>query len=205
MFGFFKKKPDHIDRLQAVMELGAEFPRLQNDAPAAAWFFARNLVNARPLIDLHAPIQSKLDHLHAELRSQGTETSTKVDAGMSACALQTLVGYMRALQRRENEMIWSATLKTIMQHGERYRELSPLDEQPHPNPTAQAILERGGNRSLAELIETVEAEAAANSDPAEDSGESIQTIIASFDIREEAASGRLWPHIVRMREIIGRV
>lgn len=205
MFGFFKKQANHLDRLQALMELRAEFPRMRKDAPAAAWFFARNLVNARPLMALHAPAKTKLDHVNSELESKDTATSTKVDAGMSAYALQTLAGYFRAIERRENEMMWSATLDGIMQHGERYRELSAADHRPNPDPTSQAILERGGYKTLAELIAAIEDEAVEKSGFADAAADSNQTLIASFDIREEARSGLLWPHIVRMKEITGRV
>jgi hypothetical protein len=105
MFSFFKERPNHLDRLQALMELSAEFPRMQKDAPASAWFFARNLVNARPLIDLHAPVKTKLDHINSELGSQDNDAIPNDEqAGISFTLCKRKAAPLTATTKRRHKI-----------------------------------------------------------------------------------------------------
>ena len=186
------------------MELRAEITHLQNDAPAAAWFFARTILNAEPLIENRMPIDDKIRHFNKELQSEGTIVSGRVDGGMSAFGLRVLTAYLRALKRSENGLAYSATLRSIVKHGENFRELGPRDDKPPTDKMLQNILKKDGFKSLSEVIAKIEAEYRDAAEP-DDPSESIQAIIAGSDIREEASSGRLLPHLERLEDIIGRL
>lgn len=204
MFGF-KKRPDQVDRLQALLELQVEFRRLQSDPPAAAWFFARNLYNAHPRVDTAEGVDETIAHLKRELASPQPVKNIGVDGGMEIFALRFLLAYMVAIKRGENEIAFNTTFRTIKEQGERYRDLTPKDNEPPADAALRTILRNGGYASLSEIIAGVQEDYRTIPGSEVEAFESCQTIIAGFDIKQEASSGRLLPHAERLEDIIGRM
>jgi hypothetical protein len=197
MFGIFRRRPDRHDRLQAVMELGAEFTRLQQDAPGAAWFFARSLLNMRASKEFDGmSLHDKIANVEVALRPEyGSSPTARSDGGMFIFAMRALLASLKAERRGENLLVHEMTVHRIASEGATYRQLTEADSRPPRDRGALKILQESGFQTLSQLIASIE----------QQGSETLQTTVALFDIREEASSGRLRPHIERLTDIISRM
>jgi hypothetical protein len=192
--------------LMAPMELGRAFERLKQDAPAGAYLFANGIHNIRNYVRNGEDVSVIVQSLEAEIGAS-CELANKLDGGLSVLAQQYAVAH---LTRHLDKFPQQFTFEKIADCGSKYRELLPRDSMPPVNSDARIILTKQGNTCLMNLITNIasERDKLISTNPEKqnqyvsDFKEAEQNFIAWFDVREEAASGKLAPHIVRLRNII---
>ncbi|WP_192356325.1 hypothetical protein [Mesorhizobium mediterraneum] len=190
----------------AILELQAEFGGLQADAPAAAWLFARTIFNASNSILASRETPAKLVAELETERELSLGSTSKADGGLGALSLSVLIAFLRSRERQENEIPIDIAIRDIGKCGKHYRDLQASDSEPPADETLRDILHKSGHSCPAETIAAIKRdyEKLSTADP-ESFHEAVQTTLASFDIRGEAKSGRLLPHINRLRDIVARL
>ena len=199
MFGFFKRR--RVARIArgmvAGVDIAAAFECLRREAPAAAYFFARTLVNSRPLLDDTTKTRrEKIRTMEAEMAYLQASRGERADGGISILALQFLRALLAAQQQDVDLSLgYSAAFGDIAKHGESHRQLEPRDRLPPSDHTSNAILAKQGHACVGDLIDALIAECREKGYDLSAIDEDQQTILALFDLRDEASSGRLLPRM----------
>jgi hypothetical protein len=194
------KAIDFIARETAVSALIAiAFDSLRTRAPGAAYLFARTLVNARPLIDdLTIPKTKKIKMVQDEI-----DESAKLNTGDASLGVNTSTVFpflalkfvLRLLEVAERDVDaslgHSCAFGEIAKAGEHYRDLEPRDRQPPPDAGSQALLARQAHTCVGEVVDAVIADFEKMNYDRGRAAEDIAMLLAMYDLRGEAASGRL--------------
>lgn len=190
MFGIFKNKARQHG-IAAGVQIAAAFELLRREAPAAAYLFARTLFNARPLLeDESKSNDEKIRALNIEIKESSATSGT--DAGVPGLAIRFLQSYFTlAEQDAISSYGYTMAYSDIVKYGERYRESEPRDRLPPDDEGSRAVLAKSGHACVGDLIDAVVAEREEKNLDFSEMDESIQTLLATFDMREEASSGRL--------------
>lgn len=204
--GLMLGKRQRQNRLFAAAELEAEFEQLKQDAPAGAYLFARSIYTVRDYLRGGDKISLLIQSLKVEI-SASSELANKLDGGLSVLAQQYAVAY---LTKEFNFLLHKSTFDRIADSGNRYRDLLARDSVPPVNADARKVLAKRGNTCLLDLINNIatERDELISASPekqhqyAADFEETKQNLIAWYDVREEAASGKLGPHITNLRNIV---
>jgi hypothetical protein len=99
MFGFFRRRLLARGMI-AGSHIGAGFECLRREAPAAAYLFARTLVNSRPLLDDETKTQrEKISTIDAEIAHLQASRGDRADGGVSILALRFIQTLLVAQQR----------------------------------------------------------------------------------------------------------
>lgn len=204
MFDIFGTNRRRQDKLMAVLELNAQFKNMQKVVPAAAWFFARSLLNSKQLLVEKISTKAMIGHLKTAINSKSAEISTRADGGMWVCAMEFLISYFRSMEKNENLMAYQDVMSEIAKGGESYRELSEKDFKPPLDEFSRNMFQNDGIFSLAELVQKIKTEGNSNGIAENTVNESVMTIMAAHDIREENSCHVLYPEIIRLKEIISR-
>ena len=206
MLGFFKRR--RVARVGRGMiagaELAAAFELLRLAAPAAAYLFARTLVNARPLLDDKTMTwREKIRTLDAEIAHLKAD-GERADGGISILALRFIQTLFAAMQRdAESSYGYCAAFGDIAKHSESYRGVEPRDRLPPSDQCARAALAKQGHTCVADVINAVIAECREKGHDLSEVDEPKQTILALYDLRDEASSGRLLPRIKDVAAALG--
>lgn len=190
MFGLFKNR-FRWREISAGAEIGAAFEPLHRDAPGAAYLFARTLVNARPLLDdLTLSAKQKVEAIQAEI--DASNEPSRPHERICALAMKMT---RRLVELAERDVVASsgylAAFRRITSAGEQYRSLEPRDHQPPEDQGSREILARQGRTCVAEVIDAIVTESENESHDRQRTAEDIATVLALFDLRAEAYSGRL--------------
>lgn len=207
MFGLFGADRRRQERLLAILELRAEFHAFKADAPAGAWLFARTIFNAsNSVLASSGGNPAKLIPEMEAQREMSLGATSNVDGGLGALSLSVLIAFLRSRERQENEIPIDIAIRDIGECGKHYRDLQASDSEPPADETLRGILHKSGHSCPAETIAAIKRdyEKLPTASP-ESFHEAVQTTLASFDIRGEAKSGRLLPHINRLRDIVARL
>lgn len=205
MFGLGKARRRQ-ERLLAILGLRAEFHAFKAEAPAGAWLFARTIFNASNSILASRETPANLVAELETERELSLGSTSKADGGLGALSLSVLIAFLRSRERQENEIPIDIAIRDIGECGKHYRDLQASDSEPPADETLRGILHKSGHSCPAETIAAIKRdyEKLATAAP-ESCHEAVQTTLASFDIRDEAKSGRLLPHINRLRDIVARL
>jgi hypothetical protein len=187
----------------ASSEIAAAFELLRREAPAAAFLFARTLVNGRALVeDETKPRSEKIVILQTEIEK--TKELAGVDAGLCVLGMEFMQILLAAEERDTiSSFGYSAAFGEIAQHGERYREIEARDRLPPADSGSRAVLAKRGCMCLGEVIDTLTAECDAKGLDRSSAEEPIQTLLALFDLRAEAASKLFRPNLERLQAALG--
>lgn len=85
----------------------------------------------------------------------------------------------------------SVAFGDIAKHGETYRELEPKDRMPPVDQYSRGILAKQDRVCVADIVHALIAECEQKGQPLSAVEEDTQTILALFDLRDEALSGTL--------------
>jgi hypothetical protein len=207
MFGFLKRRlSENKERLERHLvliatEVAVVHERMRGGVPGAAYIFANVLHSARALLDDESrSIDQKITSVKAESDQYFKAGGQDADLGISGLA-HTFVVHLLEAQRSHDAAFFtmSATFGDVAKHGAAYRELEERDERPPLNSGAQRILDKGGHRCLADVIRRLKAEHAAKG--GDGTGEAF-TLLALFDLRDEAESGRLSPYLEALQQAV---
>jgi hypothetical protein len=203
MFDLFRKRR----RERAIIagaELAASFEALRLAVPAAAYLFARTLVNARPLLDDETmTLREKIDVIDAETEQLKAD-GERADAGISILAMRFIqVLLAEEQQDAASSFGYSAAFGDIAKHGESYRDVQPRDRLPPSDTVARTILAKQGRTCVAEVIDTLITECRDKGHDLTEIDEPKQTLLALFDLRDEASSGRLLSRLKDIATILG--
>jgi hypothetical protein len=177
--------------------------KMRNEVPAAAYLFARTLKNACPLVlDRTIPLDQRIARVEQEMRS--SISLKNAHAGIPLIAHRFMVTLLEAQRRIDvGSFALSGAFGEIAQFGAQYRDLHEADHLPPKTHDARRALAKGGYRCLGELINTVRDEyAVLRANPSTATGadsvaenETVWTLLAAYDLRDEVLSGRLAPHL----------
>ena len=199
MFGLFNPRR-RLQDLLARLELSKELNRLCRDAPGATYLFARTLLNARPLLDdENRSRRKKIKALGAEMTQIEATRSDLADAGVSILALS----FLQTLLAAKEPIGYRFIYEEISRFGQRYRELEPRDRLPPDDETSRAILAKRGYSCVGDVVDAVEAECIQKGYDLSDAEEDVQRILALYDLRDEASSGRLMPRLNALAIMLG--
>jgi hypothetical protein len=201
-----KAETQRQNRLFAAAELRAEFDQLRLDAPAGAYLFAFSLFNTRNFLQSGDEVSMIVRSLKEEIRNS-SDLANKLDGGLSVLAQQYTVAY---LTTEYNKSLHKSTFDHIANAGNSYRDLLFRDSEPPRSLDSRKSLAKGGHACVMDLIKKIASERdeliATNPEKRTQYElqfeEDKQTMIAFYDVREEAASGSLGPHIVNLKSII---
>lgn len=204
MFGLLKNGKREQE-FAAGVRVAAAFELLLRDAPGAAYLFARTLVNARPFIeDSTIPSSRKIEAIQAQI-DEPTKASG-ADAGLGVLAMKFI---RHLLEVAEGDVIasfgHSAAFGEIAKAGEQYRTIEPRDHQPPSDEGSRRILAKQVRICVAELADGVMAECEEMSGDRKRAEEDIATLLACFDLREEARSGRLQSTLPALEAAVGHM
>lgn len=197
------------------MYIVATHRKMRNDVPAAAYLFARTLYNARPFIfDRTISLDQQIARVeegmqeHAQIEQETKMRSSaslnNVDLGISLLAQRFTLSLLEAQRYIDaGSLALNYAFSEIVKFGAQYRELRDADYLPHKNQDVLRILAKQGHHCVAEVINAVRDDyaamrsnpsTAANADLGEEN-EDVWSLIAFFDLRDEALSGLLAPHL----------
>jgi hypothetical protein len=205
MFGLFKKRNREREHA-AGAQIAASFELLRREAPGAAYLFARTLANARSLVD--DPTMShlqKIAAIQAEIDATNDE-ARNADAGIGELA-QRFIQRLLDVEKRDVIASYGHSLAfgNIARVGEQYRAIEPRDRRPPANEGSRTILAKQGRTCVGEVVDAILAERQEKGGDQDEPNEDIATILALFDLREEASSGRLQPRLRALAAAIGRL
>lgn len=195
IFGFWRKKS--AGDFLASAGIYQAFERLQRECPGAGYIFARTMLSARPL--LSAGMSDPRRRAEIDRALKATAPHARADGGMSLLALQVLRQAAASTDEAARSTYFSSCEK-IGEHGRKYGEIDEDDYEIPLDLDDAALVQRMGGESLGHCIEQLEIEAEGTS-PAE-LQETIDTLVATYDIREEIRSGALPPHIRYIQMIL---
>jgi hypothetical protein len=173
----------------AGAQIAAEFELLRSDAPGAAYLFARTLVNYRPLVDDPATSSpQKIEAIEAHIAA----SDYRGDDGICVLAMKFT---RHLIDVQERDIIasygYSMAFGEIAKAGEQYRDVQPRDRKPPIDEVSRGILAKQGRTCVAQVADAVMSECDSIGADRERAKEDIATILALFDLRDEASSGRL--------------
>jgi len=203
MFGFIGRRRARLDRIEAVLELSTEFLNLQNEAPAAAWFFAKTLQNSLPLLTADWSYEEKLAFIENKLLPDAL-SAANVDGGMATFATRFLKASVQAIHKGEYEFSFSVAISRIAEGAAKHIEIRQEHRRWPKDKQQQEFLRQQNSGSLDELISRLVSDFPENLDP-ELLVMNVHTITAAFEIKIEASSGILWRHVKKIDEICSRL
>ncbi|MCB1474930.1 MAG: hypothetical protein H6883_14380 [Rhodobiaceae bacterium] len=186
------------------------FASLRADCPGAAFIFARTLHNARAVVDRDdLTVQQKIRDIDKEIGRARMVSSS--DGGITVMGLQTVRRMLAASEEQPDQAFaYHAVFETIARHGAAYREMQAEDEATPTIPGVARTL--GKHKSPADLVRSVEADYTRMTASAEDAEarERLQrqleidrwTLLAMFDLRQEAQSHEIDIAMGRMRKLV---
>jgi hypothetical protein len=195
IFGFGRKKS--AGDFLAAAGIYQAFERLQRDCPGAGYIFARAITNARPL--LGAGMSDHRRRAEIDRAIKAATPHSRADGGMSLLALQVLQQAAASTDEAARSTYFSSCEK-ISEHGRKYREIDENDYEIPLDLDDAALVKRMGGESLGHCIELLEIEAKGTS--LSELQETIDTLVATYDIRDEIRSGALPPHIRNIQMIL---
>jgi hypothetical protein len=202
VFDIFKRRQQEKWFMQgrAIKEL---HDQMRSDVPAAAYLFARTLYNSHPLIqDSSITLDQKIAVIESQIRSDALLNNA--DAGIPIIALRFIRTLLQAQRQVDiGSFALSGAFGAIAPSGAHYRELEERDQRPAVNEDARRILMKRGHQCLAELINAVRADTAAAAKDSSSADEDVWTLLAMYDLQEEAASGRLAPYLRGLESAVG--
>jgi hypothetical protein len=193
MFDFFKRRRQQEKWLLQATKIGTIHQRMTSEVPAAAYLFARTLYNARDVLDDSSmTLARKIAHIDEEI--QTSIPLSNADAGIGVIALRFTRMLLASQEHIDvGSFALSAAFGEIAPRGAQYREVDERDERSPTNEDARGILTKRGHECLAGLVQTVRAEVVSAGQNAAFANDDVWSLIAMFDLREEASSGRLAP------------
>lgn len=200
---WFKPKSVSSDALLAIVELKRELKSLSIDTPAASFIFNNTILgirNVAPKTDLKRLIAALEDSIMTE-----GHTSAAVDGGTTVLAQRFAIAYLRLPSGIVGAATYKASFDDAANAGSKYRDLDERDEMPPGDATSAAILNAEGHTCFADVVKTLRIEQEREGYSEVEFTSLVQALLASFDIRTEASSGKLAPHLDRLTGIIRRL
>lgn len=191
MLSYFRRKRQQQNWFAKGVQIAALHEQMATEVPAAAYLFARTLHNARHLLEESSlSLAQKISRVDEELRA--SRDLSNADGGIGILALQFIRMLLSSQEHADvGTMSLSATFGTIAQLGARYRTLDERDFVPPANEDARRILNRRGNNCIADLVQRVRTESETAGQSVDAVNDDVWSLLAMFDLRHEADSGRL--------------
>ena len=204
LFDFLRRR-SRERKMAAGAELAASFEAMRLAAPAAAYYFARTLFNARPLVDDETKTwREKIGAIDAEIEENEAADADEVDSIIVIVALQFIQILLAAEQRDVvSSFGYSAAFGDIVKHGEHYRDVEPRDRLPPSNDINRRVLADLGSTCVAERIDRLIAQCRDGKRDLTEIDEPKQRILALFDLQDEIDSGRWLPPMEDVAATIG--
>jgi hypothetical protein len=183
MFGLFKPK-NQVGESLASIGLHPAYSALKADCPGGAYIFARTVRNT---LEAWGALD---DRRRVELVSQAIregEAHEHADGGMSRVAFEAMlvsIWMKDALARR----VMVQSLARIAADASTYRELDERDQAAPAAVEDRELLRGNGSACIADWVHLIEEEGVLKGAALR---ETVDTIVASWDIRSEVRSGAL--------------
>jgi len=189
------------------VEVGVLHKRMRSDCPAAAYLFAVTISNSKALLLENAiPPTSKLKHIDDELAFRSGFTASNIDAGLGDLGLRfiraVIADRKRWRIRNATSTLVEATCGDLRECDRHYRDLQPRDRLPPVSQSAVAVLAKRDRKTVGELADAIIAEYETGIGTPQRAEESIQSILAFFDLRDEMARGELAKYLRALDRLI---
>lgn len=197
VFGFLQRQQNADRDFLTAAGIPIAFDKMRKDCPAAAYIFARTMFNARPLLSGGVSDVSRRQQLDKAIAE--TRPHVKADAGVSLLALQVLRQAADATDAAARSAYFNAC-ESIGEHGRRYRDLDEMDYEIPLDEDDEELVRSMGGESIGHCIDDLEDNMKDAS--AEEINEAADTILATFEIRQEVRDGSLAVHIRFLKELM---
>jgi hypothetical protein len=197
MFGFGKKKA--AGEFLAATGLWGAFDEMQQECPGAAYIFARTMYNGQAIVNSRTPEANKRQTLDRAIAE--AVPHARADGGVSILAMRAMRQAAAARDPAARTTFFE-TFAAIARHGRTYRELEDRDFLTPPDPEDDNLINGMGADCLGGVVEILERDGEASGQKPAEIQESIDTIVATYDIRGEIRSGLLPVHIRHVEMIL---
>ncbi|MGE0232383.1 MAG: hypothetical protein AB7O39_01795 [Flavobacteriaceae bacterium] len=191
-------------------EFEEAFAALRADCRGAAFIFARTVHNAGAVVDREdLSLPQKIKEIDKEIGRARMVSSS--DGGITLMGLRVVRRLLAASEEQPDQAFaYHAVYETVARHGAGYREVEAGDRTTPTFAGAARIL--GKHKSPADMIRSVEGDFDRLLADAEDEAEREKlrrqlesdrwTLLAMFDLRQEAESREIDAAMGRMRRLI---
>lgn len=200
IFGFGKKKA--AGEFLAAAGLWGAFEKMALECPGAAYIFARTMFNGQRLLQSGTPDRGKKEALDRAIAE--SLPHARADGDVSLLALRAMRQAIATSDQAARTTFFE-TFTAIAKHGRQYRELENVDFLTPQDPDDDQLINGMGADSLGGVVEILEKVGEANNLKPDQIQESIDTIVATYDIRGEIRTGKLPVHVRHVEMVLALV